>query len=188
VEAGQSRGKTPFTLLVIGGSLGSHQINRALIDALEYLMPIKNNLRIIHQTGTGNITLVREAYQTGGFSAEVVSFIDEIAPVYSQAHLVISRAGATTLAELMIHHKAAILIPYPLAADHHQHRNAGVLVDEEAARMIDPEHLTGKCLAEQILDLYHHPERLSALEQNAGKMSRPHAARDIVDYCYQLVA
>jgi len=188
VEAGQSQGKTPFTLLVIGGSLGSHQINRALIDALEYLVPIKNTLRIIHQTGTGDITMVREAYQTGGFSAEVVSFIDEIAPVYSQAHLVISRAGATTLAELMIHHKAAILIPYPFAADHHQHRNAGVLVDEEAARMIDPEHLTGKCLAGQILDLYHHPERLSALEQNAGKMSKPHAARDIVDHCYQLVA
>jgi len=88
----------------------------------------------------------------------------------------------------MIHHKASILIPYPYAADHHQHRNAEVLVDEEAARMIDPEHLTGKCLAEQILDLYDHPERLSALEQNAGKMSRPHAARDIVEHCYQLVA
>ena len=187
-EAGQSHGETPFTLLVIGGSLGSHQINRALIDALEYLMPIKNTLRIIHQTGAGDITMVREAYQTEGFSAEVVPFINEIAPAYRQAHLVISRAGATTLAELMIHRKAAILIPYPLAADRHQHRNAGVLVDEEAAMMIDPEHLTGKCLAGQILDLYHHPERLSALEQNAGKMSRPHAARDIVDHCYKLVA
>jgi UDP-N-acetylglucosamine--N-acetylmuramyl-(pentapeptide) pyrophosphoryl-undecaprenol N-acetylglucosamine transferase len=88
----------------------------------------------------------------------------------------------------MIHHKAAILIPYPLAADHHQHRNAGVLVDEAAARIIDPEYLTGKSLAGQILDLYHHPERLSALAQNAGKMSRPHAARDIVDHCYKLVA
>jgi UDP-N-acetylglucosamine--N-acetylmuramyl-(pentapeptide) pyrophosphoryl-undecaprenol N-acetylglucosamine transferase len=187
-EAEQSRPKTPFTLLVIGGSLGSHQINRALIDALEYLLPIKQTLRIIHQTGTPDRKMVQEAYQAKGFSAEVVSFIDLIAPAYSQAHLVISRSGATTLAELMIHHKAAILIPYPLAADHHQHRNAGVLVDEEAARMIDPEHLTGKCLADHILDLYHHPERLSALEQNAGKLGRPHAARNIVDCCYQLVA
>ena len=186
--AGQSPGEKPFTLLVLGGSLGSHQINRALIEALEYLIPIKNTLRILHQTGTRDSTMVREAYQAGGFSAEVMPFIDQIATAYTQAHLVISRAGATTLAELMLHHKAAILIPYPLAADHHQHRNAAELVDEEAARMIDPADLTGKCLAGQILELYHHPERLSALEQNAGKMSRPHAARDIVDHCYQLVA
>jgi UDP-N-acetylglucosamine--N-acetylmuramyl-(pentapeptide) pyrophosphoryl-undecaprenol N-acetylglucosamine transferase len=187
-EAGQSPPKTPFTLLVIGGSLGSHQINTALIEALEYLLPIKDTLRIIHQTGTRDIEMVQEAYRAKGFSAEVVSFIDQIAGVYSRAHLVISRSGATTLAELMIHHKAAILIPYPLAADHHQHRNAGVLVDEEAARMIDPDHLTGRCLADHILDLYHHPERLSALEENAGNLGRPHAAREIVDHCYQLVA
>ena len=187
-ETEQSPANIPFTLLVIGGSLGSHQINTALIDALEYLIPIKDTLKIIHQTGTRDLDMVQEAYRKKGFSAEVVSFIDQIARAYRQAHLVISRSGATTLAELMIHHKAAILIPYPLAADHHQHRNAGVLVDEEAARMIDPEHLTGKCLADHILDLYHLPERLSALEQNAGKLGRPHAARDIVDNCYQLVA
>jgi UDP-N-acetylglucosamine--N-acetylmuramyl-(pentapeptide) pyrophosphoryl-undecaprenol N-acetylglucosamine transferase len=184
----QSRPKTPFTLLVIGGSLGSHQINTALIDSLEYLDPLKHTLRIMHQTGTGDLEMVQEAYREKGFSAEVVSFIDQIADAYRKAHLVISRSGATTLAELMIHHKAVILIPYPLAADHHQHRNAGVLVDEEAARMIDPEHLTGKCLADHIIDLYHHPERLSKLEQNAGKLGKPDAARHIVDNCYQLVA
>lgn len=187
-ETKQSRQKTPFTLLVIGGSLGSHQINSALIDALEYLIPIKHALKIIHQTGTQDIEMVHEVYRAKGFNAEVVSFIDQIAGAYRKAHLVISRSGATTLAELMIHHRASILIPYPLAADHHQHKNAGVLVDEEAARMIDPEHLTGKCLADHILDLYHHQDRLSVLEQNAGKLGRPHAARDIVDNCYQLVA
>jgi UDP-N-acetylglucosamine--N-acetylmuramyl-(pentapeptide) pyrophosphoryl-undecaprenol N-acetylglucosamine transferase len=159
-----------------------------MIDALEYLTPIKATLRIIHQTGTRDIKMVQDAYRANGFSADVVSFIDQISGAYKKAHLVISRSGATTLAELMIHHKAAILIPYPLAADHHQHKNAGVLVDEEAARMIDPEHLTGKCLADHILDLYHHPEGLSTLEENAGKLGRPHAARDIVDHCYQLVA
>ena len=180
--------RTPFTLLVLGGSLGSHQINRALIDALEELSAIRDSIKIIHQTGRSDFSLVKEAYQNRDFSAEVFTFIDQIAGAYQQASLVISRAGATTLAELMVHHRASILIPYPLAADHHQHLNAEVLVNQKAAWMIDPDQLTGKLLAQLILHLYHHPEHLSEMEENAGKLGRPKAAREIVDYCYKLIA
>lgn len=178
----------PFTLLILGGSLGSRQINGAITDALEDLQPLKDSMKIIHQTGPHEVEPVKMAYRQRGFSADVVPFIDHMAAAYRQAHLIISRAGATTLAELMVHHKASILIPYPLAADRHQNLNAGILVRQQAARMIDPDHLTGKRLARMILHLYHHPEERAALEKNAGSAGKPYAAQTIVDHCYKLVA
>jgi UDP-N-acetylglucosamine--N-acetylmuramyl-(pentapeptide) pyrophosphoryl-undecaprenol N-acetylglucosamine transferase len=183
-----SPSRDTFTLLILGGSLGSHQVNLAMIDALNDLLPIRDKIKIIHQTGKNDLTMVKEDYKKSGFSAEVVTFIDQIADVYQQTSLVISRAGASTLAELMVNHKASILVPYPLAADNHQHLNARVLVDRKAAQMIDPDQLTGKRLARIILHLYNHPEQLSEMETNAGKMGRPEAAREIVDHCYRLIA
>jgi len=176
---------TPFTLLILGGSLGSHQINQAMIDALNHLLPIRDKIKIIHQTGESDLRLVKEEYQSKGFSAEVFNFIDKIANAYQRANLVICRAGATTLAELMVHQRASIIIPYPLAADHHQYLNARVLVSQKAAQMIDPDQLTGERLAQLILHLYHQPEHLSQMERNAGKLGRPKAAQEIVDHCYK---
>ncbi len=72
--------------------------------------------------------------------------------------------------------------------DHHQHLNARALVDQKAAQMIDPDQLTGTRLAQLILHLYNHPEQLSEMETNAGKLGRPKAAREIVDHCYRLIA
>ncbi len=188
-EALSSRSlRSPFTLLILGGSLGSHQINCAMIDALEDLLPIRDKIKIIHQTGGKDLSLVKEAYQNKGFSAEVSTFIDQIVNAYQQASLVISRAGATTLAELMAQRRASILIPYPLAANQHQHLNAMAVVSQKAALMIDPEQITGKRLAELILNLYQHPEHLSEMENNAGKLGRPKAAQEIVDHCYKLIA
>jgi UDP-N-acetylglucosamine--N-acetylmuramyl-(pentapeptide) pyrophosphoryl-undecaprenol N-acetylglucosamine transferase len=178
----------PFTLCILGGSLGSHQINSAMTAALTHLLPIRDKIKIIHQTGKNDLPMAKEAYKKAGFSAEVVTFIDQIADVYQQTRLVISRAGASTLAELMVNHKASILVPYPLAADNHQHLNARVLVDQKAAQMIDPDQLTGTRLARLILHLYNHPEQLSEMETNAGKLGRPEAAREIVDHCYRLTA
>ena len=180
--------RTPFTLLILGGSLGSHQINLAMIDALDHLLLIRDKMKIIHQTGGSDLRVVKEVYQRKGFFAEVFNFIDQIANAYQQANLVISRAGATTLAELMVHHRASILIPYPLATDHHQQLNAKVLVSHNAAQMIEPDQLTGKRLAQLILHLYQQTEQLSQMERNAGKLGRPRAAQEIVDYCYKLVA
>lgn len=180
--------RSPFTLLILGGSLGSHQINRAMIDAVNHLLSIRDAIKIIHQTGERDLRLVKEAYQSKTFSAEVVAFIDQIASAYQQANLVICRAGATTLAELMVHHRASILIPYPLAADHHQHLNAKVIVSQKAAQMIDPDQLTGERLAQLILHLYQQPEHLSQMERNAGKLGRPAAAQEMVDCCYKLTA
>jgi UDP-N-acetylglucosamine--N-acetylmuramyl-(pentapeptide) pyrophosphoryl-undecaprenol N-acetylglucosamine transferase len=159
-----------------------------MIDALEDLLPIRDKIKIIHQTGEKDLNLVKEAYQNKGFSAEVSTFIDQIVNAYQQASLVISRAGATTLAELMAQRRASILIPYPLAANQHQHLNAMAVVSQKAALMIDPEQITGERLAKLILNLYQQPESLSEMENNAGKLGRPRAAQEIVDHCYKLIA
>lgn len=180
--------RTPFTLMVLGGSLGSHQINCAMIDALEDLLPIRETIKIIHQTGEKDFNLVKEAYQNKGFSADVSIFIDRIVDAYQQASLVVSRAGATTLAEMMAQRRASILIPYPLAANQHQHLNAMAVVSQKAALMMDPEKMTGKRLAELILDLYKRPEYLAEMENNAGRLGRPKAGQDIVEHCYKLIA
>jgi UDP-N-acetylglucosamine--N-acetylmuramyl-(pentapeptide) pyrophosphoryl-undecaprenol N-acetylglucosamine transferase len=177
----------PFTVLISGGSLGSHQINCALIDALQYLLPLRDELRLIHQTGATDLEPVREAYRERGFTAEAVPFIDHMAGAYRRAHLIVCRAGATTLAELMVHGKASILIPYPWAADNHQHHNAMFLVSRGAATILDPSELSGRTLAERILQLYRNPDDLSAMGANAGRLGKPEAARDIVEYCYTML-
>lgn len=178
----------PFTLLVIGGSLGSHQINCAITEALAGLLPIRDELLVIHQTGTADLDTVKAAYRRQGFTAEVLPFIENMAGAYRRAHLVIARAGATTLAELMMHGKASLLIPYPWASDNHQHHNAMFLVSRSAAQLLDPKELTGGMLAEQILRLYRTPDELSAMGENAGRLGRPGAARDIVEHCYTMLA
>jgi UDP-N-acetylglucosamine--N-acetylmuramyl-(pentapeptide) pyrophosphoryl-undecaprenol N-acetylglucosamine transferase len=178
----------PFTLLVIGGSLGSHQINGALTEALAELRPIRDELQVIHQTGSADLGVVTQAYRRQGFTAEVAPFIEDMAGAYRRAHLVISRAGATTLAELMMHGKASILIPYPWASDNHQQYNAMFLVNRGAAKILDPKELTARALAEEILRLYRTPDELSAMGANAGRLGRPGAAREIVEHCYALLA
>lgn len=178
---------SPFTLLILGGSLGSHQINCALIEALADLIPLREHVAIIHQTGAADLEPVKEAYRSRGFAAEVVPFIEHMAGAYQRAHLIISRAGATTIAELMAHHKASVLIPYPQAADNHQHYNAMALVHRNAAQMIDPQQLTGRVLAERILHLYHNRDDLRALGENAGALAKPHAAQEMVEHCYRML-
>jgi UDP-N-acetylglucosamine--N-acetylmuramyl-(pentapeptide) pyrophosphoryl-undecaprenol N-acetylglucosamine transferase len=97
------------------------------------------------------------------------------------ADLVISRAGATTIAELAAAGKPAVLVPLPTAADDHQRRNAEVLRDAGAIEVIEEKDLTGERLAERIARLTADPARLAAMSEAARRMARPDAARIIVD-------
>ena len=184
---GTKREGKPFTLLILGGSQGAATINRAMIEALASLEGIEKDLRIIHQTGEGDYRWVKEKYKGKGFGVSVHPFIDEMAPCYQEAHLVVCRAGATTITELCAWGRGSILIPYPYAADDHQRKNAQVLVSQGAARMILDTELSGKRLAEEILFLYHGRKALRAMETEATSLGRPDAAAQIVDECYQLL-
>jgi UDP-N-acetylglucosamine--N-acetylmuramyl-(pentapeptide) pyrophosphoryl-undecaprenol N-acetylglucosamine transferase len=176
-----------FTVLIFGGSAGAHRINRAMIEALDALAGIKSSLRVIHQTGKIDLDFVSRGYQEKGFDALVRPFFENMGSCYATSDVVICRAGASTIAELAVCGKAAILVPYPHAAHQHQLLNAQKLVAMGAARMIRDEELEGASLSHAILQMVNHPEERRTMEGAIQKMARPRAAQEIVDHCYALV-
>jgi UDP-N-acetylglucosamine--N-acetylmuramyl-(pentapeptide) pyrophosphoryl-undecaprenol N-acetylglucosamine transferase len=187
----ESRGgrerKGRFTVLIFGGSAGAHRINRAMIEALGDLQGIKSSLKIIHQTGKEDLAFVSEGYREKGFEALVKPFFEDLARYYQISDLVICRSGASTVAELAVCGKAAVLIPYPFAAHDHQLINAKKLVDLGAARMILDQELNGRILTQTILHLHDHPEERARMEETIQRLARPRAAEEIVDHCYALL-
>jgi UDP-N-acetylglucosamine--N-acetylmuramyl-(pentapeptide) pyrophosphoryl-undecaprenol N-acetylglucosamine transferase len=187
-EDGQLRAKKDrFTLLVFGGSAGAHRINQAMVEALDHLQGIRSSLEIVHQTGDEDFDFVSKAYRGKEFEALVRPFFKDLAAYYQTSDLVICRSGASTVAELAVCGKAALLIPYPYAAHDHQLINAKKLVDLGAAKMILDQELRGELIAQTILGLYKHPEERARMEDAIRRLGRPRAAEEIVDHCYALV-
>jgi UDP-N-acetylglucosamine--N-acetylmuramyl-(pentapeptide) pyrophosphoryl-undecaprenol N-acetylglucosamine transferase len=181
------RKKDRFTLLIFGGSTGAHRINQAMIEGLNHLQEIRSSLTVIHQTGKEDLDFVSKGYQEKGFDALVRPFFDDMGTYYQISDLIICRSGASTVAELAICGKAALLIPYPYAAHRHQWINAKKLVDLGAARMMLDEEVNGQSLAQIILHLYGHPEERAKMEETIQQLARPRAAEEIVDHCYALI-
>src|SRR5438105_134773 len=138
----------PYTILIFGGSQGAQSINRAVIESLSSLAQFENQLRFIHQTGERQMEDVRKAYAAGGFEADVRTFFDNFHEQYAAADLIISRSGATTVAEIKAAGRAAILIPFPFATDDHQMKNALAMAEEKAAVVISNSDLNGPRLSE----------------------------------------
>jgi len=113
-----------FTVFVFGGSSGARAINRTMVDALNHLTDLRDKVQFLHQTGDRDFEDIRESYRKAGMRGTVAPFIYQMAEAYAVADAVVSRAGATTLAELTAVGKPAILIPYPHAAGNHQEFNA----------------------------------------------------------------
>jgi UDP-N-acetylglucosamine--N-acetylmuramyl-(pentapeptide) pyrophosphoryl-undecaprenol N-acetylglucosamine transferase len=111
-------------LLVLGGSQGARALNEIVLRALARVKPWPENWRVVHQTGTQDSERVSAAYRQFGIPATVLPFFSDIGSVYSQATLVISRAGGTTLSELAVHSLPSVLIPYPGSVRNHQTLNA----------------------------------------------------------------
>ncbi|MCK7478889.1 MAG: UDP-N-acetylglucosamine--N-acetylmuramyl-(pentapeptide) pyrophosphoryl-undecaprenol N-acetylglucosamine transferase [Candidatus Moduliflexus flocculans] len=118
-----------------------------MAEALQYLVDLRQNIQFLHQTGERDHKVVTESYRRLSFQGIVVPFIYQMAEAYTLADLVVSRSGATALAEITAVGKASILVPYPFAAAHHQEFNARKLQDMGAARLILQKDLDGKVLA-----------------------------------------
>jgi UDP-N-acetylglucosamine--N-acetylmuramyl-(pentapeptide) pyrophosphoryl-undecaprenol N-acetylglucosamine transferase len=178
-----------FSLLVFGGSQGAHAINEGMVAALPSLAELKHVLRIIHQTGEADFARVASAYENAGWGerASVRKYIDNMVAAFSEVDLVICRAGATTTAELIAAGKASLMVPFPLAADDHQRKNAEALEAAGAGRMILQSDLSGDRLAEEIKELATGPEKVTAMEQAARKLSKGDAAAAVVDMVEELV-
>lgn len=176
-------------LLIFGGSRGARAINEAVMAMLPLLKSWKNKPLIHHQTGQEDFDLVRRAYQDAGYQrARVVSFIDDMAQAYGAARLVICRSGATSLAEITVSGRPAILIPFPHAAADHQKANAQELVAAGAARMLEQKELTGERLASESHILLTDQEQLQRMANRSRELARPGAAARVLDECYRIVS
>ncbi len=174
----------PLRLLCFGGSQGSRILSEGLIKALPTL-PDDAALTIVHQTGPAQFDHVQAAYRAAGRKAEVTAFIDNMWEAFAAADLVLCRAGATTLAELTVAGKAAVLVPLRSAAEDHQTWNAKAMVASRAAVMVAETELD--TLGAVISDLVAHPERLRSLEQGARALGRPDAAARVADLLVPMV-
>jgi len=177
-----------FSILVLGGSQGSREINRAVSDALPYLTATKDRLSFVHQAGRDDAPMLTDRYKQHGFTASVLPFIDDMFSAYRRAHLVIARAGAATLAELALCGRGAILIPYPHAAGNHQEKNARVYADARAAVLIPSGRLSGRELAANVMALQSDGASRERMEIQARALARPHAAATVADECCRLAA
>ncbi|MEN6332282.1 MAG: undecaprenyldiphospho-muramoylpentapeptide beta-N-acetylglucosaminyltransferase [Smithella sp.] len=175
-------------LLIFGGSQGAQAINKSVVEMLPQLQKIKNNIRILHQTGARDVESVQEAYARYGIRADVTAFIVDMADAYSQADLIICRAGATSLAEITMAGKAAILIPFPFATNDHQTKNAEAMADKGAAIMIKEKDISGDKLFEVVEELLRDPKKLHLMEENSANLGNINAAATIVDACLELAA
>ncbi len=170
-----------FTIFVFGGSLGARTINNAVGEALVYLEPFKDNIQFLHQTGEKDCDSMKEIYRSREFRGTVIPFAYEMADAYAAADLIISRAGATTLAELTACGKAAILVPYPYAAGNHQEINARKLWDIGAAQMILDRDLNGKTLSDLVKYLLEDPDAIGEMERTSKSLGSTEASRKIIE-------
>lgn len=177
----------PLTLLILGGSQGAHRINQVVRDSLEGLLPLKNELYFIHQTGEKDEAEVARAYQEKGFRHRVTAFISDMAWAYGQADMIIGRAGAMTITEITALGKPSLLIPFPFAANNHQEHNARSLVMAGAAEMILEKDLSPGLLADRLRHWLAHREKLTQMGIKAKTMGRWQAAEEIIEACYQMV-
>jgi UDP-N-acetylglucosamine--N-acetylmuramyl-(pentapeptide) pyrophosphoryl-undecaprenol N-acetylglucosamine transferase len=141
-----------------------------------------------HQAGRGKAETTRAAYQAYAIGAEVSEFVDDMAAAYRWADLVICRAGALTIAELMAAGRAAVLVPYPFAVDDHQTVNARFLTDQGAAHLLPQNELTTERLAAVLSRLLGDRAELHTLAQAARRLARPDATRRVADVCEQVIA
>ena len=178
-----------LTILSAGGSQGASRINEAVVHLLAYEQK-KGNINHIHGYGKhGKDTFMQSLAENGVDPNNehfiIREYIDNMYTCMCASDLIITRAGAMTLTELMAIGRASILIPYPYAAENHQYYNALTLQNANAGRIIDDKELTGAVLIDTVTKLADDPELLKLMSENAAKLSKHDAAgvilREITD-------
>lgn len=161
------------TLLVLGGSLGAKTINDAVSDSIDTFK--KNGIQVIWQTGKNYFEQFK---MINSDSIKIYDFIEDMNAAYSACDLLLARAGATTIAELLNLGIPAILVPSPNVAENHQYHNAKALSENFAAILIEDIKLKNE-ITKKVLELINSETMLSEIRTNALKMSKPDAAKVI---------
>lgn len=168
-------------VLIVGGSQGARAVNEAMAAAAPRLAGHAATLAITHQTGERDLARVRDAYAAAGCPATVEPFLHDMHARMRAADLVVSRAGASTLAELTILGKPMVLVPLPTAADDHQRKNAVALAAAGAAEVIEERELSGERIAATVTALAGDAARRQRMARAALALGRPDAAERVAD-------
>jgi UDP-N-acetylglucosamine--N-acetylmuramyl-(pentapeptide) pyrophosphoryl-undecaprenol N-acetylglucosamine transferase len=172
----------PLKILVTGGSQGASVLGQVVPEGLGMLEPsLRRRLQVVQQCRPDDVERVRNQYADLGIPAELTTYIEDMAAKLADAHLMIGRAGASTIAELTAAGRPAILIPFAAATDDHQTANAREMVRAGGARAIAQASFTPEVLARQIEALAMDPVALNNAASRALSVGRPHAARDLAD-------
>jgi UDP-N-acetylglucosamine--N-acetylmuramyl-(pentapeptide) pyrophosphoryl-undecaprenol N-acetylglucosamine transferase len=166
-------------LLVFGGSRGSVPINTLMCQALPNLGKV--DLKVVHQTGSADHDRVFDMYTRHRFEATILKYIENMPSCFSDADLILSRAGASTVAEITAAGRASLLIPLPHATDDHQLKNAEALASRGAALVLKQQETSAETLVEVILSLKDNRKRLIEMASASKRMAKPNSTEDIVE-------
>ncbi|MBO7456320.1 MAG: undecaprenyldiphospho-muramoylpentapeptide beta-N-acetylglucosaminyltransferase [Paludibacteraceae bacterium] len=179
-EGKKNKGQATKTLLIIGGSLGARTINEAIKAALPALA--QSGIHVVWQTGKGYYEKCKAAWEAAGSPAniECLDFLSDMPDRYAQADLVISRAGASSISELCLLGKPAILVPSPNVAEDHQTHNAMALVNKDAAVLVKDAEAAEK-LIPTALTLIQDDQHLKKLHSNVLQLAQKDSAKRIAE-------
>lgn len=174
-------------LLVFGGSQGAASFSQVVPEAILSLpAPLRARVRLVQQCRPEDLERVRARYAAAGVVAELAPFFVDLPARLAAAHLVIGRAGASTVAELAAIGRPSILVPYPHAADDHQTANARAFEAAGACIVMPHASFTAAALVTQLTALFETPQRLAAMAAAAHTAGRPDAAARLADLVVEL--
>ncbi len=175
-------------LLILGGSLGA-KIFGSLIPAALALLPadLRARLHVVQQCRLQELDEARAVFAAAGIEAELSPFFADVETRLQRAHLVIARAGASTVAEIAVVGRPAIFIPLPNAIDDHQRANAEALAEQNAAWVAPQAGLTPQALAERIESVLMNTESLKMAADRASLAGRPEAALQLAETVLSMV-
>ncbi|TVQ29381.1 MAG: undecaprenyldiphospho-muramoylpentapeptide beta-N-acetylglucosaminyltransferase [Geminicoccaceae bacterium] len=171
----------PIRLFVVGGSQGASAFADVVPAAITALGDEARRLRVTQQCRPEDLERVRMSYAEAGIDAETASFFDDMPARLEAADLVLTRAGASAVAETLVVGRPMLLVPYKFAADDHQRANAKALEAEGAALVIDPDAFTAEALTQALDGLLDAPERLARMAAAAAGLARVDAAETLAD-------
>jgi UDP-N-acetylglucosamine--N-acetylmuramyl-(pentapeptide) pyrophosphoryl-undecaprenol N-acetylglucosamine transferase len=174
-------------ILIFGGSQGARFFSDVVPLAL-FALPdtLRQRLRVVQQAREEDMERVREAYAEAGIKADIAPFFTDLPARMADAHLIIGRAGASTVAELAVIGRPSILVPLPHALDNDQLNNARRLEESGGAWCIEQRNLSPERLADELEKLLKDPDTLAAAAKAAKNAGRPDAVRNLADFALAL--
>ncbi len=178
-----------INILVLGGSQGARIMGEVVPTGIARLsVTVRNRITVVQQCKQENLDAAQAVYQESGVAAELAPFIEDVPARLAAAHLVISRAGASTIAEITAAGRPALLVPYPGHGDQQQAANSDAVVRSGGAWMVEDQNFTPDWVAERLLELITKEGSLNRAADKSRALGRPNAAEALADRAEQMVA